>query len=541
MKSARRGLIVTFAAVAFLCAAWYNPVQAPDEASLRKKALALNNFTGDDPIKAEIKALAEDASNTRPLLRVAVKMAKEDPQPFNYNGAFILARAALQLKELDASFFLHRVCFELANKLRSPQKMGQAYIGMDLTIQLYYQDKKNEQGLKASRELLELENKIGANDLIKGETYRLLIGGLIKAGKVDEARKLVDGLIKVRKTWRNVKLKAELESEIKDYAAAVKVYEEVLPLLAKDESLPNEEKTELDAEARLAIVRMLFMDKKFDQAATAAGKLLETLEKLGAGAPGKSTVLKLQIRSLALQGKVKEAESLVDKLDDGKQDADSKLDNLELKAWLAQQKGDDTQAAKLYEDLLERVKKNDKMEKDVKEEYESEIRYLLSSVYIDMDQLDKALKQLEFLLKKQPDNATYNNDLGYIWADHDMKLPEAEKLIRKALELERRERKNKPGLKPDEDHDNAAYLDSLGWVLFKLKNYPEAKKYLLEAVKDKEGQHIEILDHLGDVYMALGEKAEAVNTWKKALTLETKTRREKERKGQVEKKLKANQ
>jgi len=539
MKSARRGLIVTFAAVAFLCAAWYNPVQAPDEAGLRKKALALNNFTGDDPIKAEIKALAEDASNTRPLLRVAVKMAKEDPQPFNYNGAFILARAALQLKELDASFFLHRVCFELANKLRSPQKMGQAYIGMDLTIKLYYQDKKNEQGLKASRELLELENKIGANDLLKGETYRLLISGLIEGGKVDEARKLVDGLIKARNTWRNVELKALLERKARNYAAAVKIYEEVLPLLAKDETLSNEEKTELDGQARVAIVETLFLDRKFDQSAKAAAKLLDTPEKLGA--QDKAMVLKLQIRSLALQGKVKEAEGLLDKLDDGKQDIDSKLDNLELKAWLAQQKGDDTQAAKLYEDLLERVKKNDKMEKDVKEEYENEIRYLLSSVYIDMDQLDKALKQLEFLLKKHPDNATYNNDLGYIWADHDMKLPEAEKLIRKALELERQERKNKPGLKPDEDHDNAAYLDSLGWVLFKLKNYPEAKKYLLEAVKDKEGQHIEILDHLGDVYMALGEKAEAVNTWKKALTLETKTRREKERKGQVEKKLKANQ
>jgi len=78
-------------------------------------------------------------------------------------------------------------------------------------------------------------------------------------------------------------------------------------------------------------------------------------------------------------------------------------------------------------------------------------------------------------------------------------------------------------------------------VLFKLKNYPDAKKYLLEAVKDKEGQHIEILDHLGDVYMALGDKAEAVNSWKKGLALETKSKREKERKSQVEKKLKANQ
>ena len=49
------------------------------------------------------------------------------------------------------------------------------------------------------------------------------------------------------------------------------------------------------------------------------------------------------------------------------------------------------------------------------------------------------------------------------------------------------------------------------------------------------------MDHLADVYMALGEKGEAVKTWQKALTLETRSKREKERKAQVEKKLKANQ
>src|SRR5262249_27969744 len=79
------------------------------------------------------------------------------------------------------------------------------------------------------------------------------------------------------------------------------------------------------------------------------------------------------------------------------------------------------------------------------------------------------------------------------------------------------------------------------WVLFKQKKYEEAKKYLLEAVKQEEGQHAEILDHLGDVYLALGEKAEAIAAWKKAIEAARDTKREQARKEEVEKKLKAHQ
>ena len=38
-------------------------------------------------------------------------------------------------------------------------------------------------------------------------------------------------------------------------------------------------------------------------------------------------------------------------------------------------------------------------------------------------------------VKKHPKNPTYKNDLGFIWCDHDMKLPESEKLIREAIDL----------------------------------------------------------------------------------------------------------
>ena len=160
----------------------------------------------------------------------------------------------------------------------------------------------------------------------------------------------------------------------------------------------------------------------------------------------------------------------------------------------------------------------------------------LSNVYTEMSQIDKAAAHLKVLLDKDPDDPGVNNDLGYIWADHDMNLDQAEKMIRKALDEDRKRRK-KENLNAEDDKDNAAYLDSLGWVLYKKKKYQEAKVPLLQAVKDKEGKHVEIYDHLGDVHMALGEKTEAVAAWKEALKLDTEEKREKDIKTKVEKKL----
>ena len=87
---------------------------------------------------------------------------------------------------------------------------------------------------------------------------------------------------------------------------------------------------------------------------------------------------------------------------------------------------------------------------------------------------------------------------------------------------------------------NPSYLDSLGWVLFKEKKYKEAREPLEAAIKQSDGQSIEIYDHLAEVLKALGDKEAAVATWKKGLELPAETKREKEKKAEVEKKLKAN-
>lgn len=250
----------------------------------------------------------------------------------------------------------------------------------------------------------------------------------------------------------------------------------------------------------------------------------------------RSGVHRLLIQALAKEGRYEEALKLTDNLIKAK---DHWLER-QLKGWVLREAGKYGEAAKVFEDVIERVGKDKDLDPEEKESYAERYRYALSNVYLDMNRIDLASAQLEQLLAKKPDDPGYNNDLGYIWADNNMKLAEAEKMIRKALELDRKRRKANPKITPETDRDNGAYLDSLGWVLFKEKKLEEAKKVMLEAVKDKANRHIEIFDHLGDVLMALGEKADAVSAWRKGLEFVGDTRRELERKAIVQKKIEMN-
>ena len=62
---------------------------------------------------------------------------------------------------------------------------------------------------------------------------------------------------------------------------------------------------------------------------------------------------------------------------------------------------------------------------------------------------------------------------------------------------------------------------------------------LAPFVEGKKLKHLEILDHLGDVHIALGERSAAVAVWKKGLDLATESKRDQQRKAEVEKKVKA--
>ena len=114
--------------------------------------------------------------------------------------------------------------------------------------------------------------------------------------------------------------------------------------------------------------------------------------------------------------------------------------------------------------------------------------------------------------------------MGYLYADQGKNLEQAEKMIRKAVAAE---------------PDNAAYIDSLGWVLFKLGKAEEALPHLEKAATMEGGGDATIWDHLGDVYDRLGKSAKASQAWRKALEeAREATRPDKALIGRLEDKLK---
>jgi len=110
---------------------------------------------------------------------------------------------------------------------------------------------------------------------------------------------------------------------------------------------------------------------------------------------------------------------------------------------------------------------------------------------------------LREILKKTPGNPIALNNLGYFLLEQDKSVNEAFELIKKALEVE---------------PTNPSYLDSLGWTYYKLGNYAEAEKKLLEAARfDSSSSTIQ--EHIGDVYLKQGKAPQAKTAWEKALVL----------------------
>jgi tetratricopeptide (TPR) repeat protein len=148
------------------------------------------------------------------------------------------------------------------------------------------------------------------------------------------------------------------------------------------------------------------------------------------------------------------------------------------------------------------------------------IRSVLSALYSAARQFDKAEEQLKRILDEDPNDAAANNDLGYQWADQNKNLDEAERRVRKALDLDREQRRTGTGLGIDGDADNAAYVDSLGWVLFRRGKWEQARKELERAAALPGGADDPVVwDHLGDVYRRLDLTTQAREAWRKAVAM----------------------
>jgi tetratricopeptide (TPR) repeat protein len=404
-----------------------------DEASLRRQITALNQITGSAAVEGRYQELKKDPAQARALVKAGLALLKESKkQPLTYNGAYLLARAAQDLKNVKASETFYRVCTKEAVKLESTLKIAQSYGGL---LDLLRDAKKLKEAARVCREVLELKPPVDRPRYV-------LFPVKTETGEEDF-------------------------QELEHYNSAAVVH----PAIQRE------------------LIEILTEEGEYDKALKLADSLLKS--------PG-STWRERQVKGTVLRaaGRYKEA-------------------------------------ASLYTDILDEVRATKELEPKEKDVLEDHFRQVLSTIYVDMKQIDRATEQLQALVRKHPDDPGYQNDLGYIWADNDMKLAEAEKLIRRALELDRKRRQAKKV-----DAENGAYLDSLGWVLYKQKKLKEAKEVMQKAVQDKTSQDIVIFEHLGDVHMALGEVDAAIAAYQSGLKVPPATSRDRERRAEVEKKIK---
>jgi len=119
----------------------------------------------------------------------------------------------------------------------------------------------------------------------------------------------------------------------------------------------------------------------------------------------------------------------------------------------------------------------------------------------------EAVKYLQKALELDPSFAEAANHLGYMWAERGENLERARELIDLAVKA---------------DPKNEAYLDSLAWVLYKLDRAREALPVMLQAVEiaeEEKNPDPTLYDHLGDIYFALGEPAQARDAWANAIKM----------------------
>ncbi len=128
-----------------------------------------------------------------------------------------------------------------------------------------------------------------------------------------------------------------------------------------------------------------------------------------------------------------------------------------------------------------------------------ELLYTRAMLGERMGYLNVLERDLRAILVIEPENAEALNALGYTLADRTERYQEALGLIEQAL-----------ALKPDD----AAVLDSMGWVLYRLGRLDDALRYLREATSRLEDG--EIAAHLGEVLWQLGEQDEARRVWEDA-------------------------
>ena len=116
-------------------------------------------------------------------------------------------------------------------------------------------------------------------------------------------------------------------------------------------------------------------------------------------------------------------------------------------------------------------------------------------------------------LRLDPKSALLLNNYGYSLAERGLQLKRALEMSNQAITAE---------------PDNSAYLDTYGWIFFRLEEYANAAIYIEKSIATGKASAV-VYEHLGDAYLKMGRKEQAMELWKKALETDSKNEAVKEK------------
>ena len=459
-----------------------------------KKALGLdaNNeeaLTGLAMVYADVGdarsaiEMLKRVADQNPRSRVLVSLAGFYEQVKDYNSASDAWKRALELspdnRQIERAmaqtlFFADRLDEALTVYVRlaaSDPEDGQVQVRL---AEIYRQKRDFEKASVAMAKAKQLDS----NSL---EVRYVEINLLESQGKADEAVKILKGVLEsTRKKEYTAAEKSNrlmfierlgfLHRSAQQFPQAVEVFRQMAEL--DPDSAPR---------SAVHIIETYRMAKDF-------AKVREEANAAKAKYPKERGVVLTYASALADDGKAEQAITEVRSLLNGETDRETYLALAQV-----------CEKGKKYDQMRQALDSAEKLSKT--EEEKESIYFMRGAMFEKLKQFEAAEAEFRRVLKASPDSAAALNYLGYMLADRGVRLEEALKMISRAVEL---------------DSQNGAYLDSLGWVYFKMGKFEEAETYLRRALEKVPGDPT-VHDHLGDAFYRQGKLKEAIAQWQRSV------------------------
>ncbi len=436
---------------------------------------------GDHKASAE---LLEKAAAKSPNLRTLTSLAQSYEQMRDFKLAAETLRRAIDispgnpdLKRAYAQSLMFADQYDEALKVYKEltdeePKDSQSWLRMS---QIYRQQRKFAEARDASAKAQEAE----PNSL---EIRYNEVALLEAEGKVAQAIEVMKGIVDAtaKRSYASAGDKASrvmllerlalLYRQNDQAAEAVEVFREMASV-----------DSEMGARASAQIVETYRGARDFDKAVAEADAARSKY-------PDDRMVKLVRANLLAEIGRGDEAAKEVRTLLDGKSDREVYLSLAQI-----------YEKSKNYQEMGNAIDAAEKLSGDPVEK--ENLHFMRGAMLEKMKRYDESEAEFRKVLAVNPLNASALNYLGYMLADRNVRLAEAHQMIQKAV---------------DQEPDNGAYLDSLGWVLFRMNRLDEAEKALARAV-ERAPHDPTVHDHLGDVYAEQGRLKDAISQWERSV------------------------